>query len=1132
MLPGIRGRLVSTYFASQLLETAFAGRLGERDRQAAQRRLATWWTRCEQVLGPASSLRAMYDVAVAPLAALLSFTPGRVVSVPPRPFLLAPLDGPSAARVALVIAPWDADLGLTWRDARIHAAFDVRWAFGFNGRTLRVIDAGRPYAGRFQEFDLDIVAGADRSFAVFWALVQARAFAPSPGAGSAPEGCLLDAVIDASARHASGVCRSLRDGVLEALAELAESLLTAGTPRHRPAAARTGPDLEATVEQALTIVYRILFLLFAEARGLVPNWHPTYRDGYTIETLRDIAEAPGPAGGLWESLQAITRLAAVGCRHGDLIVTAFNGRLFSPARTPLAESLALDDERVRRALAALSSRPQAGCGRRERIAYRDLGVEQLGAVYESVLDYTPRRLEPPLPQPRGAGDDSPRVRFERTGSRRKTTGSFYTPRSITDYLVRHALAPLVQDRDPDAILRLRVVDPAMGSGAFLVAACRYLAQAYETALLRRGDCQAGDLGPPERAGFRRTVAQRCLFGVDANPTAVQLARLSMWLATLAADKPLTFLDHHFVTGDSLIGASPDDLARQPPGARGRPAVLPLFESGLAGAAVREALPIRQSLSSIPDDSVALVRQKERALERLEDPAAALARWKAAADLWCAVWFMTDGPPPAPGLFAELTAALLDGRSALPDDVTSSWHARLRTIAARHRFLHWSLQFPEIFFDDDGQPAADGGFDAVLGNPPWDMLRADSGGSEDRRRDRADLARTLRFIRASGIYHAQSSGQPNLYQLFVERALRLARPGGRVGLVVPSGLFTDHGSAPLRRRLLEQNDIDAVVGLDNRAGVFPIHRSTSFLLLTATTGTPTERMACRFHETDPGLLDAVPESPAPAGRASGAIVLTPATIRRIGGPSLTIPLLAGPVDLAITDRIANAFPALSDQHGWGVRFGRELNATDDRAHFHRDAGGLPVVEGRQIEPFAVNLAASRFHIRRADAARLIDGTDSFDRERLAYRDVAGATNRLTLIAAILPAGCVTTHTIFCVKSKLEADAQAFLCGLLNSLVLNYLVRQRITMHVTTAVLHALPAPKPLRTSRAFRDVVRLAGELRARPDAGAPLVRLQARVARLYRLDRAELAHILSTFPLLAREYRDAVLAAHGDPPEP
>ena len=300
----------------------------------------------------------------------------------------------------------------------------------------------------------------------------------------------------------------------------------------------------ATLDQALTVVYRILFLLFAEARGAVPIWHELYRDAYTIEALTRQA-GKAQARGLWAALQAISRLAHAGCKAADLDVTAFNGRLFSPRHAPLVEQRRVPDAVARDVLLSLAteSTPQG----RRRISYHDLGVEQLGSVYERVLEY----------EPRGRGTA---IALSRTSIERKATGSFYTPRAITEFLVRRTLSPLVEGKSADQILELRVLDPAMGSGAFLVAACQFLADHCEKALIVEGRWAAGEVTPSDRATLKRQVAERCLYGVDLNPTAVQLARLSMWLTTLAADRPLTFLDHHLAAGNSLLGASITDLA--------------------------------------------------------------------------------------------------------------------------------------------------------------------------------------------------------------------------------------------------------------------------------------------------------------------------------------------------------------------------------------------------------------------------------------------------------------------------------------------------------------------------------------------------------------------------------------------
>jgi hypothetical protein len=897
------------------------------------------------------------------------------------------------------------------------------------------------------------------------------------------------------------VCRSLRDGVLTASTEILRALAERRRSRRDRRAA-----VDEAFEQALTIVYRLLFLLFAEARALVPVWHPIYRESYSVESVRDDAERSPDASGLWDALRAMARLAHAGCRAGDLRVTPFNGRVSAPARTPLADRRDLDDRAARRAVVALSTRPAAARGGRERIEYRDLGVEQLGAVYETLLDFTPvvHREEVTL-QP-GSGI-------------RKSTGTFYTPQPIADFLVRRTLGPLVRGLPADDILRLRIVDPAMGSGAFLVSACRFLAGAYETALVDAGGCLASDIGEAERAAIRRAVAERCLYGVDVNPMAVQLARLSLWLATLAADRPLSFLDHRLQAGDSLLGAWLAQLRRPPKvrrAARQREA-LPLFgEEAIAGA-LRDALPLRFSLESAPNDTVEQVRAKERAYAALTSRDAALSRWKQVAHLWCAAWFGGDAAAPS-SAFGSLSDAALTGQGDLPHATAVRLLDRARALGESRRLFHWELEFPEAFFDADGRRRARPGFDAVIGNPPWDMMRADSGASDARSRARAATEPVVRFTRDAGVYTAQSHGHANRYQVFVERAIALTRPGGRFGLVLPSGLALDHGSSRLRRLLLSTCDVDALVGMDNHRGVFPIHRSVRFLLLTATSGSPTRGIACRFGVDDPADLESI-DGGASAPPQPPPVVLTPALLERISGRSLAIPHLRNPIDVALVERAAALFPPLGSERGWCARFGRELNASDDRDVFRDDRQALPIVDGKHVEPFHVALDAVGRSVAAADARRLL-GSERHLRPRLGYRDVASATNRLTLIAAVLPAGCVSTHTVFCLRTGLPHASQHFLCGLFNSFVINYLVRLRVTTHVTTATVEQLPIPGREHSPSAFDEIAALA-RLLARGWNEAACARLNARVAALYQLSVDEFAHVLGTFPLVSRDTREA-----------
>ncbi|NUR56933.1 MAG: N-6 DNA methylase [Acidobacteria bacterium] len=1071
-------------------------------------------------LGPAGGARQLFDRLAHPLFKGLGFD---VRIVEDGPTGIAAIAGAGADAAVIGVGAWGADL-LRLRSATCTVSVtpsvpdpcpsvsirggSLRWWIGLNGLRLRIVDLTRTYARRVADVDLERLASDEAAAGALAALI-----APG-GGGGLPA---LDHAVGASDRHRANVGRSLQAGVEQALGQLVSGF-AAGT--------RRDAAMDRAFADALTVIYRILFLLFAEARGLVPRWHPVYRDSYTIESLiesrlfrasdlfrlkaeatRSTSQATRSTSqhsrrstsqgsrsfrlqaeghiGLWESLQAISRLAHRGCRAGTLRVTPFNGRLFAPASAPLADTFRIDDRIIREVLLAITTRPAGD--RRARISYADLGVEHLGAVYERVLDFTPVRRD-------GA------LTLASTG-RRKATGTFYTPRSMTEYLVRRTLAPLVRGRTPDQVLALRVLDPAMGSGAFLVAACRYLADAYEQALVREGSITESDIGPSERAAFRRAVAQRCLYGVDLNPTAVQLARLSLWLCTLAADRPLTFFDHHLRAGNSLVGASPADVFRQPPGrGRARAAALPLFDADDLHGRLASVVVPRLALAAQPDDTAAIVRAKERTLAVLDGRDGPLATWRTVADAWCAAWFWTDGAVP----WAALDACVRGRPSGMPAASEARWRGAIADISTRERFFHWELEFPEVFYEAGGTPRTNAGFDAVIGNPPWDTLRADPG------------ARPLTaFTRESGCYRLQSDGHANLYHVFAERALRLVASAGRLGLVMPAGLIADHGCARLREALFERCRVDGLLGFDNREAIFPIHRGMRFVLLTATAHQPADAIRARFALRSAASLDDIPDE----GPIPEAAVLPTTLLRRWSGPGLAVPELAGPRDREIVARVLDSAPALADEEWGGIHFGRELNATDDRDHF--GSNGMPVLEGKLIAPFHVHMDRVRRRIDPSAARRLLGPRAAITRARLGYREVAASTNRLTLIAAMIPAHTVTTHTIFVLKTALDEESQWFLCGMFNSFVANYLVRLRGGTHVTAATMDLLRVPKPARTDPALTQVAARARDLAGNSADTNAYVNLQVRAAQLYRLSANEFAHVLATFPLVDASLRAA-----------
>jgi hypothetical protein len=1087
MIPGVRGSLITSTFARDVLPSLTGTAPVSREFSTA---LARWSQRWEASLGPSSSVRAIADVSVVPLLNLLGLIVERRIEGDDACVLHA---AAGSSALVVVVAGWGTPLARVWRSSVVRSvAADVRWSLCCNGIALRLVDARHTWSRDYLEFDSSLLGREPAAQRLLWMLVSANALSSEPP--------LLDRAVELSRRHGVYVCRLLGTGVLEAL-ELFVATLATGR-RRRP--------LPILFEQSLTVLYRILFLLFAEARGLLPLWHPIYRDRYSLDTIVTALLDGRRHRGLWQAVQAISRLAHAGCRAGELHVTAFNGRLFSPSHADAFDRTPMSDSVMGRAMVAVSTTPVNSHGLRARIIYRDLDVEQLGAVYESVLEYEP--------------SSDPRARLRRTRDVRKASSTFYTPRPMTAFLVRRTLEPLVKGRTADEILNLKVLDPAMGSGAFLVAACRYLSGVIEDALVAEGTWHAHDVTAAERAALRREVASRCLFGVDLNPMAVQLARLSLWLATLADGKPLSFLDHHLVTGNSLVGASPEDVQRQPGGgtARGRRQTeLPLFPHDILTPVFEQAVRTRLKLTMDPDESAEIVRAKEKTLAALHAAGSGLSTWRQLLDLWCAGWFWTERRAPDRGTFRDLAARLIDGRSALPDRTCSQLLSQAGEAAGRGRFHHWPLSFPEVFLDEHGEPRPAPGFDAVIGNPPWDMVRGDTG-DPAARADRQSRARQLtNFVRESGIYQAGSRAHANLYQLFVERALQLVRRGGRIGFVLPSGMVSDAGAAPLRRFLFDRAEIDEITGLDNREAIFPIHRSTRFVLLTGTSGRPTHTIHSRFGISRIDELEVANEA------STESLRLTRALLSRLSGDDdLGIPELTTHRDLTLVEHISASVPRLGRAEGWNVQFGRELNATDDRDAFVPYDGAphiRPIVEGKQLDPFRVSLDRSRTGIERAAAGRTIP-----HRARLAYRDVASATNRLTLIAAIVPAHAVTTHTLFCLKTRLPRADQHVLCALLNSFVANYLIRLRVHTHVTVALVSRLPVPLIRAGHRHFLELAHLSEALSSASSGVEDMseyAQMQALCAHGYGLSAAHFERVLETFPLIATEVRQKALNA-------
>ena len=406
---------------------------------------------------------------------------------------------------------------------------------------------------------------------------------------------MWDALEKASAEAAEAVSEDLSGGVRIAITAIANGALDGPAPP-RPAQ----PEPRALFADALRIAYRLLFVAYAEDRGLLPAGTPAYDSGYSLRALRDLAADPPiawePDGGyFWAALRAQWQMLHDGVDAGELQIAGFDGGLFDQAKCPILDDpgLIVGDDAVRDMIDALCwTQPVRSVNRRDTVArrrvnYRELGVEQLGSIYEGLLAFEPQIAAAPMAFVRlGRGQaaieqvvDAAQVPdgaeilatyppgtfylFEATGQR-KGSGSYYTPRQLAHFVVGETLRPLTENASPQQILALRICDPAMGSGGFLVPAVHWLTEAYGEALARAGEDIDHKLDDHERAAYRRLIVERCIYGVDLNPMAVELAKVSLWLATAAAGKPLSFLDAHLRCGNALIGATIDSWEALPP----------------------------------------------------------------------------------------------------------------------------------------------------------------------------------------------------------------------------------------------------------------------------------------------------------------------------------------------------------------------------------------------------------------------------------------------------------------------------------------------------------------------------------------------------------------------------------------
>ena len=790
------------------------------------------------------------------------------------------------------------------------------WAILSNGAVLRLLrDSTTLVGSSYVEFDLAAIFDGElfSDFVLLYLICHESRFAAHGDGG--PASCYLEQWRGFAAEQGQRALDQLRDGVKEAISILGTGFLShPDNPQLRTRLDPRNADLKLDDfnRALLRLVYRLLFWFVAEDRGALLEPDPEdagpdaaarlrqardrYATYFSSARLRRLARRHrgGRHGDLFEAAELV--FDALGTEGGvpELALAGIGGIFESKGENgqalPLDEPLAgarLSNEALLGAVRALALVTPRGGGARRRVDFGNLGAEELGSVYESLLELIPRY------------DDEQLAYTLETlaGNERKESGSYYTPTSLVECLLDSALDPLLDqacahataEERIKALLDITVCDPACGSGHFLVAAARRIAK-------RVAAEETGESEPPDtvvRAALRRVVG-RCIYGVDINPMAAELAKVSLWLEALEPGKPLSYLDQNIRVGNSLLGVTPALLADGLPDAAFTPiegddrkvaAALKKQNAGerggqhdlfsQAGIPVTNAILAKRSgeiAQALPDSLEDLHIHQQRQAQEL----AASAEWrvqKLLADAWCAAFVQ---PKTDVTRSTAITQSVLERFAGTSDTLDSAAAESLvADLTRQYRFFHWHVEFPHIFRVGNGATDIDpatgwsGGFSCVIGNPPWERVKlqeqeffaarsptiADAPNAAARKKLIAALANSecpadrvlsdefqaeLRIaagwshlLRESGRYPLTGRGDINTYAVFAETARTIIGSEGRLGIIVPTGIATDQTTSFFLRDLIERRRLDSLLDFVTSPGFWQAigHGRMRFCLLT-------------------------------------------------------------------------------------------------------------------------------------------------------------------------------------------------------------------------------------------------------------------------------------------------------------
>lgn len=890
----------------------------------------------------------------------------------------------------------------------LNASQQHTWAIVSNGKQIRLLrDSATLTRPSYVEFDIQDMLGGLRfaEFEACWRLLHV-----SRTYGGEAEASIWEMWRNDGQSEGTRVREGLREGVTQALLTLGEGFLQ--HPANEPLR-QVLMDGELSKDeyfrQLLRLVYRLIFLFTVEERGLL---HPqddsakavaarsAYAQGYALARWRERClqrRARNRFDDIWTGIRIVFKGLAQG--EPRLALPPLGG-LFAQDQCPYLDTAVLSNAHILEAISQL--RWSNLSGNLAPVDYRNMGSEELGSVYESLLELVP---DVDI-SARHFGFVGLTTEGSSQGNARKTSGSYYTPDSLVQELIKSALEPVIEARlaaNPthpiDALLNIKVCDPACGSGHFLLAAARRLAE--RLAVFRAPD---GAVKPQDYRHALREVVAHCIYGVDLNPLAVELCKTALWLEAFESGKPLGFLDAHIRCGNALVGVHDLSLlkngipekAYDALGEDNKQVCSQLKKANKQGQEVStgdlfeqqttDTLPVFEDLNDLPEDTPEQIANKRQRWQGYQQSRAYRdARLK--EDLFAAAFFARKTPDTLHLVPTnEDLTRLRKGLAPRPQV-----HEYAGELAERYRFFHWPVEFPEV--------AKQGGFDVMLGNPPWERIKlqeqeffatrhtliataqnkaareryikllaqgrlaqsihnesisqspnvAELNLYEDFLQAKHEAEAASAYARHSGRFPLCGVGDVNLYAVFAEHFLNQINPQGRAGFIVPTGIATDDSTKAYFDAIGTGSRLVSLYDFENREKIFAaVDSRMKFVLVTLGSQIPQAQFVFFATRTEQ-LYD-----------TRRQFTLTANDIALLNPNTRTCPVFRSKQDAELTKKIYRNAPVLicedDEENGnpWGIRFARLFDMSMDsnlfRTYAQQQINDVPLYEAKMAHQF--------------------------------------------------------------------------------------------------------------------------------------------------------------------------------------